>query len=155
MGLCIRSCCFSRSFSYFIFQSNNHLAIHTLSSSRHFDSRSHNKHQSRSSHGYSRSQPKSKPGLKPRHIIPYRPPSRTITMPSYTGKTMSSDAASIQSSSTTMSTLKSLLHRNQALAIEKAAKEEAKKQEKAARKEQNMRDRRLNTEATFHYLASR
>lgn len=76
-------------------------------------------------------------------------------MSSYTEKTMSSDAASIQSSSTTMSTLKSLLHRNQALADEKAAKEEAKKQEKAARKEKNMRDRRLNTEATFHYLASR
>lgn len=76
-------------------------------------------------------------------------------MSSYTEKTMSSDAASIQSSSTTMSTIKSLLHKNQALADEKAAKEEAKRQEKAARKEKNERDRRLNTEATFHYLASR
>jgi hypothetical protein len=76
-------------------------------------------------------------------------------MSSYTEKTMSSDAASVQSSSTTMSTLKSLFHRNQALADEKAAKEEAKKQEKAARKALNRRDRRLNTEATFHYLASR
>lgn len=77
-------------------------------------------------------------------------------MSSYTDhKTMSSDAASFQSSSTTMSSLKSLLHRNQTLAEDKAAKEEAKRQEKAARKEKNRRDRRLNTEATFHYLASR
>lgn len=68
---------------------------------------------------------------------------------------MSSVAGSIQSSSTTMSTLKSLLHKNEALADEKTAKEEAKKQEKADRKEKNRRDRRLNTEATFHYLASR
>lgn len=76
-------------------------------------------------------------------------------MSSYSEKTMSYDAASIQSSSTTMSTLKSIVHRNQASADEKAAKEEAKRQEKAARKEQNRKDRRANTEATFYYLATR
>ncbi|TLD38361.1 L-rhamnonate dehydratase [Venturia nashicola] len=74
-------------------------------------------------------------------------------MSSYTEKNRPSDAASIQSSWTT-SSLKSLLHKNQALADEKAAKKEAKKQEKAARKEKNRRDRQLNTEATFHYLHS-
>jgi hypothetical protein len=75
-------------------------------------------------------------------------------MSTYESKTMSPDAASVRSTST-MGSLKSLLHRHQAVADAKAAKDERAKKERAARKEADRQERMRNVEATFHYMSMR